>query len=173
LAGMAATSVASRIVSAADAPAVPVQDASAVVAAASKVMGVDGLTSVTFYGSGANYGLGQNNDANGPWPRTNLNDYRRTIDFRRPASRATAVTHAVPVTGGVAQQGTFSQNITPDSATWAQQLEIWTTPWGFLKGAAANGANVRAETIDGRRFDVVTWSPASKAPSGAAYRVVG
>ena len=27
---------------------------------------------------------------------------------------------------------------------WGQQLEIWTTPWGFLKGAAANNATVQA-----------------------------
>ncbi len=49
-------------------------------------MGVDGLSSITYYGSGANYNLGQNNNANYPWPRVNVNDYRRTIDFTKPAS---------------------------------------------------------------------------------------
>ena len=57
------------------------QDAKTVIANASKAMGVDGLNSITFYGSGANFGLGQSNNANGEWPRTNLNDYVRAIDF--------------------------------------------------------------------------------------------
>ena len=108
------------------------QDARAIIAAASKAMGADGLTSITYYGSGANYNFGQSNDPEGPWPRTNLNDYRRSIDFGQPASRATAVTVAPPVQGGPATQANFQQNITPAQTAWAQQLEIWITPWGFL-----------------------------------------
>src|SRR6188474_1290243 len=55
------------------------QDAKTVVANASKAMGADGLNSIKIYGSGANFGLGQSNNANGEWPRTNLNDYSRAI----------------------------------------------------------------------------------------------
>ena len=69
------------------------QDAKAIISNASKAMGVDGLNSVTFYGAGANFNLGQNNNSNAPWPRANANDYVRTIDFMRPASRATWVTY--------------------------------------------------------------------------------
>src|SRR5688572_32417495 len=112
------------------------QDARTVIGNASKVMGVDGLNSVTFYGAGANFNLGQNNNSNAPWPRSNANDYVRTIDFTQPASRATWVTYAAPVTGGPAVQGNGQLNITPANTAWAQQLEIWITPWGFLKGAA-------------------------------------
>ena len=32
------------------------------------------------------------------------------------------------------------------NAAWTQQLEIWITPWGFLKGAAANNATARTRT---------------------------
>jgi glyoxylase-like metal-dependent hydrolase (beta-lactamase superfamily II) len=149
------------------------QDARAVVANAVKAMGVETLDSIWYYGSGANFTLGQNNNANMPWPRVNANDYVRAIDFRQPASRATWVTWAVPVTGGAATQGAGQQNITPGMNTWTQQLEIWVTPWGFLKGAAANGATARAETVGGRRFQVVTWNAPLKSPGGAAYRVVG
>src|SRR5207244_244663 len=88
------------------------QDAKTVLATASKAMGVDNLNSVMFYGSAANFGLGQSNNSNGQWPRTNLNDYTRAIDFTAPASRATAVTWAAPVTGGPSVQGAFNQNIT-------------------------------------------------------------
>ena len=45
------------------------QDAKTVVANASKAMGLDGVTSLYYYGSGANYSLGQNNNANIPWPQ--------------------------------------------------------------------------------------------------------
>ncbi len=149
------------------------QDAKTVIGNAAKAMGSENLTSITFYGSGANFGLGQSNNANGAWPRTNLNDYVRSIDFTQPASRATAVTWAAPVTGGPAVQGAFQQNILPANNTWAQQLEIWTTPWGFLKGAAANTATAKAQTIAGRKYTVVTWMTPQKSPSGQSYKVVG
>src|SRR3989442_10739010 len=149
------------------------QDASTVISNASKAMGVDNLNSVMFYGSGANFGLGQNNNANGPWPRTNLNDYTRAIDFTQPASRATWVTYAAPVTGGPAVQANGQQNIAAANNAWAQHLEIWITPWGFLKGASANNATAKSQTVAGKRYSIVTWNTPQKAPSGESYRVVG
>ena len=148
------------------------QDAKTAVSNASKAMGADGVTSVTYWGSGANYNLGQNNNAQGPWPRTNLNEYRRTIDFSQPASRANAMTFAAPPQGTPAVQGAFNQVIAP-TAPWANQLEIWVTPWGFLKGAAANNATAANQTVNGRRFTVVTWNSPVKSPGGTAYKVVG
>jgi glyoxylase-like metal-dependent hydrolase (beta-lactamase superfamily II) len=149
------------------------QDAKTVIANASKAMGADTLNSITYYGSGANFNLGQSNNANGQWPRNNLNDYVRSIDFTQPVSRATAVTWGAPVTGGPAAQGAFQQNITKENTAWAQQLEIWVTPWGFLKGAAANNATAKAQTVGGRRFQVVTWNAPVKSPGGQPYKVVG
>ena len=136
-------------------------------------MGADNLNSITYYGSGANFGLGQSNNSNGQWPRTNVNDYVRSIDFTQPVSRATGVTFAAPVTGGPAAQAPFQQNITKENAAWAQQLEIWVTPWGFLKGAAANNATAKSQSVGGRRFQVVTWNAPVKSPGGAPYKVVG
>ncbi|HEY7185424.1 MAG TPA: MBL fold metallo-hydrolase [Vicinamibacterales bacterium] len=150
-----------------------VEVAKAVIANASKAMGADNLTSITFYGSGANFNLGQNNNANMPWPRTNINDYSRSIDFANSLSRATWQTYAVAVTGGAAALAPGQQNITAQNTAWAQQLEIWTTPWGFLKGAAANNATVKSQTVGGRKYNVVTWNTTQKAPSGLAYKVVG
>ncbi len=65
------------------------------------------------------------------------------------------------------------QLITPETMAWAQQLEIWVTPWGFLKGAAANNATVRAQTVNGQRYQAVTWNSPFKSPGGQAYRLVG
>ncbi len=147
--------------------------ASAVIAAASKAMGADNLNSIKIYGVAANYNVGQNNNANGEWPRTNLNDYYRWIDFNAGASRATAQTFAPPVTGPTAVAGRFNQAISPTQNGWAQQSEIWTTPWGFLKGAAKNNATVATEKVGARTMKVVTWNTPQKAPSGKAYKVVG
>jgi glyoxylase-like metal-dependent hydrolase (beta-lactamase superfamily II) len=148
------------------------QSAEAVVTAASQAMGLDGLTSLRLYGSGATYQLGQNNNANGPWPRTNLNDFNRWIDFAEGDTRATAVTWAVPVQGGAASQAAFNQYAGPTSP-WLQGLELWTTPWGFIKGAQANGATLAAQSRDGVDYRVVTWSPAQRSPGGQPYKVVG
>jgi hypothetical protein len=149
------------------------QDAKTVLATASKAMGSENLNAITYYGSGANFCLGQSNNSNGAWPRTNVNDYVRSIDFTQPASRATGVTFAAPVTGGPAAQAAFQQNITPANTAWAQQLEIWITPWGFLKGAAANIATAQPQLAGGRKYTVVTWMTSQKAPSGVPYKVVG
>jgi len=169
LAAMAVVSLAVSTVSA--------QDAKAVLGNASKAMGVDNLNSVYFYGTAQNGNLGQNNNSNQPWPMAAQNDYVRTIDFSKPASRATWATYAVPVTGGRAAlaQGTpqTQQLITPETQGWGQQLEIWITPWGFLKGAAANNATVKGETVGGRRYQAVTWNSPVKSPGGQAYRLVG
>jgi glyoxylase-like metal-dependent hydrolase (beta-lactamase superfamily II) len=149
------------------------QDAKTVVGNAVKAMGVENLNTIHYYGTGANGSLGQNNNANQPWPMTPLNDYHRVIDFSQPASRATALTLAVSVVTNRLDPNAFNQTITPENRTWAQQLEIWTTPWGFLKGAMANNATAGTQTIDGRRFQVVTWNAPITSPGGQPYRVVG
>src|SRR5262245_59435078 len=154
-------------------PSAVAQDAKTVVSNAAKTMGVENLTSIHYYGVAQNGNLGQNNNANQPWPMASASDYARAIDFSQPASRATCVTYAVPVQGCAAVQGQGQQNCTSAHTAWAQQLEIWTTPWGFLKGAAANGATVRVQTIDGRRFQAVTWNAPVKSPGGQPYRLVG
>jgi glyoxylase-like metal-dependent hydrolase (beta-lactamase superfamily II) len=149
------------------------QNAATIIANASKAMGVDGVSSIHYYGVGMAGNLGQNNNANQPWPLTAQNDYVRVIDFTQPASVATWTTYAAPVTGGSATANSAQQNIGPQNAAWAQQLEIWITPWGFLKGAAANNATVRSQTLDGKRYRAVTFNAPVKSPGGQPYRVVG
>jgi glyoxylase-like metal-dependent hydrolase (beta-lactamase superfamily II) len=149
------------------------QDAKTVISSASRAMGIEGLNSIHYYGVAQNGNLGQNNNSNQPWPMTAANDYVRAIDFSQPASRATWQTYAVPVTGGVATLTPGQQNITPQNMTWPQQLEIWITPWGFLKGAAANNATVKAETVGGKKYQVVTFNSPIKSPGGQPYKVVG
>jgi glyoxylase-like metal-dependent hydrolase (beta-lactamase superfamily II) len=149
------------------------QNAATVIANASQNMGVNGLSWITYNGSGANYNLGQSNNANYPWPRVNVNDYRRTIDFTKPALLSTGQTYAVPVTGGPAVLAPFTQNVQSTNPAWAQQLEIWVSPWGFLMGAQQYNATARRRTIDGQQLAELAWESPIKSPGGAAYRVVG
>lgn len=149
------------------------QDVKATLGNATKAMGAETLTSIHYFGVAQTGNLGQNNNANQPWPMASASDYVRAIDFSQPASRATWVTYATPVQGGAATQGQGQQNVTPQNQAWAQQLEIWITPWGFLKGAAANNATVQSQTIEGRRYQAVSWNAPIKSPGGQPYRLVG
>jgi glyoxylase-like metal-dependent hydrolase (beta-lactamase superfamily II) len=152
------------------------------VAAASKAMGVDALTSITYSGTARNGAFGQSKaigEPMGPVNLTQITQYTRTISFAPASEPAALVSRATgptqpPAIPNVPTQppGVFNQNITgaQASANWTQALNIWTTPWGFVKGAAANNATVRQE--GGQQ--IVSFSPANfKSPSGQAYTVTG
>jgi len=157
------------------------QNAGPVIAAASKAMGADSLNSITYSGTARNGAFGQSKaigDPMGPVNVTQISMYTRTINFGQatdPAalvSRATGTTQPPTVPGTPPPMpGVFNQNITSMQAStnWNQGLNIWTTPWGFLKGAAANNATVRQQ--GGQQ--IVSFSPALKSPSGQAYTVTG
>jgi glyoxylase-like metal-dependent hydrolase (beta-lactamase superfamily II) len=158
------------------------QDSAGVVAAAAKAMGTDTLTSISYSGTARNGAFGQSKNIGepmGPNNLTQITEYTRTITFGQAASPMALVSRATgptrpPTVPGVAppMPGVFNQNITGQqaSANWAQALNIWTTPWGFLKGAAANTATVRRQ--GGQQ--VVSFSPAGfKSPSGRMYTVTG
>jgi glyoxylase-like metal-dependent hydrolase (beta-lactamase superfamily II) len=150
------------------------QDATSVIGAASKAMGADGLNSIVYSGSAATGNFGQSKTIAGPLATTKVTNYTRAIDLSQPASRASGTTMPPAIPGAPPPQpGTLNQNITPAATAWTQQLEIWITPWGFLKGAAANNATVRAQKTGGKAYNVVSWSPAQKSPSGQPYRVIG
>ena len=158
------------------------QDAAAVVAAASKAMAVDTLNAITYSGTARNGAFGQSKAIGEPMGAVNvtqITQYTRTINFGQAAdpsalvSRATGPTQP-PAVPGVPPQppGVFNQNVTGAQAgsSWAQALNIWTTPWGFLKGAALNKATVRQQGGN----QLVSFTPPNlKSPSGQAYTVTG
>jgi glyoxylase-like metal-dependent hydrolase (beta-lactamase superfamily II) len=150
------------------------QDANTAIGAAAKAMGAEGLNAITYSGSASTGNFGQSMTIGGPLAVTTIANYTRAIDLSQPASRATGATMPPAIPGAPAPQpGTLNQNITPANTPWTQQLEIWITPWGFLKGAAANSASVRSQRIGSRTYNVVSWMPPQKAPSGEPYRVNG
>src|SRR3954452_8208786 len=134
-------------------PAAAADDAKAVVENASLAMGAAGLNAITYSGSAANGNFGQSRTISFGLASTTIRNYTRTIDFKQPASHASgdpippAVRGAPPPQPGA--PGSYDQMITPANGAWAQQLQIWVTPWGFLRGAAASSnATLRTKKVD-------------------------
>ena len=152
------------------------QNAGSVVAAASKAMGADTLNSITFSGTARNGAFGQSKAIGtplGPVNLTQITSYTRTISFAPAASptalvsRATGPTQPPTVPGAPAPMpGVLNQNITEMQATtnWNQALNIWTTPWGFLKGGGRQQCH-RAST--GWPADRLVLSANSQVAVGA------
>ena len=151
------------------------QDAGTVIADASKAMGAQNLTSLTYSGTASDVNFLQTKSITGPWPLRPITAYTRAMDLNQMALRSTGQSNNPGIFGGPPVAGAYTQSIGAGSAVnWGQQLDYWLTPWGFLKGAAANNATVRTQKIGGKNYRVVTWSPATpKAPSGVAYIVNG
>jgi glyoxylase-like metal-dependent hydrolase (beta-lactamase superfamily II) len=155
------------------------QDAAAVIANAQKALG--SVTSITYSGSAKDVAFQQcganSTDMNCRGthdPMRPITEYVRVIDLNTPASRATGRTNNIGAGGSTTlTPGTFFQGVTPQQADvsqpWNGSLEFYLTPWGFLKGAAANNATARKAG----GHAVLTWSPTVKAPSGKSYTIVG
>jgi glyoxylase-like metal-dependent hydrolase (beta-lactamase superfamily II) len=150
------------------------QDVKTLIADVSTVMGMNGLNSITYSGGAGQGNFGQSRTISFGLATTTIRNYTRTIDFTQPALRATGITMPPAVRGGPPPQaGTLDQLISPATPAWPQQFQIWVTPWGFVRGAAANAATVRKRSVDGVEYRVVSWVPPQKAPSGQPYKVVG
>ncbi|MEY4549892.1 MAG: hypothetical protein RL685_6087, partial [Pseudomonadota bacterium] len=118
----------------------------------------------------------QTPNASPPWLlRDDITNYRRALDLQQPASLAMGETFAQNLFFAPAVAGVYLQNIPAEQTAWAQQLEIWLTPWGFLRGARENGAEQTSQVVDGKQYSVLTWQSGAgqAAPSGIAYTVKG
>jgi glyoxylase-like metal-dependent hydrolase (beta-lactamase superfamily II) len=157
------------------------QDVTAVIANAQSALG--NPTSITYSGSARDVAF-QQCGANAAAlichgthdPMRPIVNYVRVIDLAAPLSRHTGGTMNIGPGGSTAvTQGTFFQQVTPQQADvsqpWNQSLELYLTPWGFLKGAAANNATSSRRTVDGKSYTVLSWTPAVKAPSGKSYEI--
>ena len=159
------------------------QDAKDVIAKAQKALG--DVKSITYSGSAKDVAFQQcganstDMQCRGTHdPMRPINDYVRVIDLTAPASRHTGKTNNIGAGGSTTvTPGTFFQQVTPQQADvsqpWANSLEFYITPWGFLKGAAANNATVGKSKMNGKNYTTLTWMPTVKAPSGASYKIVG
>ena len=159
------------------------QDAKTVIINAQRALG--DVTSITYSGQAKDVAF-QQCGANAAAmtcrgthdPMRPISNYVRVIELAAPASRHTGTTNNIGAGGSTTvTPGTFFQQVTPQQADvaqpWAGAVEFYLTPWGFLKGAADNGATATRRRVDGRNYTVLTWSPRVTAPSGKNYVVNG
>jgi glyoxylase-like metal-dependent hydrolase (beta-lactamase superfamily II) len=139
--------------------------------AATESLGVAELRSIEYSGTGKWFQFGQAASPTLPWPAFDVSSFTATINYETPAARVQMERIQVvepnrqrpaPVTQRPVQavSGSHAWNLTPPPgsapgtpATTAQPqpaaveertMEIWTTPHGFLKAAAANNATSQA-----------------------------
>ena len=146
------------------------QDAKAVIATASAAIGVDQLRTIQYSATGFDFALGQSYNPEAPWPKFINKSYTRAVDFQLGASRVERVRlqGENPPRGGGQQpvrgEQSQAQTIIVDANTpWVQQLEIWMLPHGFLRAAVRNNATVKTQTVNGKRYNVVTFTGQNKA----------
>ncbi len=146
------------------------QDAKTVIGDASTAMGVAKLKTVQFSATGFDFVLGQAPNPSSPWPRFIEKSYTRAINFETPASRVDRVRAQAenPPRGGgqqpiVGDQSQSQTIIVGAETPWAQQLEIWMTPHGFLRAAAARNATMATRTVGGAPYRVLMFVGANNA----------
>jgi len=159
------------------------QNARTVIANAQRALG--NVDSITYSGAAKDVAF-QQCGANGTAPLCQsthdpmrpITEYVRVIDLKAPASRHAGATLNIGPGGSTTiSPGRFFQQVTPEQASvsqpWAGSVEFYLTPWGFLKGAAENNATLSRERRHGQTYNVLSWSPTVKAPSGASYVING
>lgn len=163
------------------------QDAQAVLQAAAETMGVDDMTSIRYSGSGWVGATGQNYAPAEDWPRFELAEYTRTIDFETNSSTEEMVIRQgdYPARGGGgtpiqgdrvrnwmvrgehAWNGEIDRVVPRPQDAERRLLEIFLTPHGFLKGALAGDPIAVTRNEYGGRVTVVSFVALDK------YRVNG
>jgi len=146
------------------------QDAKTVLGDASRALGADTLNTVEFSATGFDYVLGQAYNPSSPWPKFINKTYTRAIDFRTPASKVDRIRlqgENPPRGGGlqpvIGEQPQSQTIIVGPNTPWVQQLEIIMMPHAFVRAAAAKNATVKAQTVGGKRYNVVTFTGDNKA----------
>jgi len=144
------------------------QDAKTVIDNATKAMG--SLKTVEYSGSGFDFAIGQNVNPNSPWPKFVDKTYKRTMNFETPAYRMERIRlqGENPPRGGGQQPilGEQTQNqttVVTANTPWVQQLELWMMPHGFVQAAEKNNATVSTKTVNGKKYNVVTFTGQNKA----------
>jgi glyoxylase-like metal-dependent hydrolase (beta-lactamase superfamily II) len=135
------------------------QDATATLDDAAKAMGITNLTSIEYSGSGSSYNFGQAVNVHLPWPHFVLKTYVADLDYTTPAMRQEMFRvqddGTAPFGGNQSIQlvsGNDAWNVGTNGVPAAapanvaeRQVQIWLTPAGFIKGALANKATLKAQ----------------------------
>ena len=154
------------------------QQPAGTLAAATQTLGAANVKSIEYSGAGKWFQFGQAPSPVLPWPAFDVSAFTASVNYETPAARV-QMTRMQVVEPGRARpapveqrpvqvvSGTFAWNMAPppgaapDAAPAPQPqveaveertMEIWTTPHGFLKAAAAN--NATSEPVNGGGSDV-------------------
>ena len=152
--------------------------------AATAALGAADIRGVEYSGTGRWFQFGQAPNPTLPWPAFEVSRFTAVVDYQQPAARVEMTRRQIVEPGRIRPtpteqraiqmvSGTFAWNVpaaagtaatptpapTPQPAAVEERtMEIWTTPHGFLKAAAANNATSTpagegtevAFTIDGK-----------------------
>src|SRR5579862_7594834 len=141
------------------APAAAPQDAKILLANASKAMGADNLKTIQYSGTGTEYAYGQAYSPDSPWPPFADKSYTRTVNYETPAWRVDRVLADIPPDrrGGGLPPGPTQSVVIGANTPWATQVDLWMTPYGFLRQAMKSDVSVSSKSMGGKKYSVVTF----------------
>ncbi len=164
------------------------QDARSILTAAADKLGARSVQSIEYTGSGWVAAVGQSATPADDWPRFEVLNYTRTIDYRNRSSQEEYVRRqgnyppqgggGTPLAGEQPQRflnvGDYSWNLNgtapaPEPAVAeVRQLDIWLSPHGFLKAALeADDVTAVPLTLEGQNKTIISFTALNK------YRVNG
>jgi hypothetical protein len=133
---------------------------------AAKALGADRVKTLQYSASGVSFAMGQSPVPGAAWPRFNIPNFSRTINYETASlcdEQTRSRAEMPPRGGGVPSVGEVSQvqvvsgdrawNVAGEPAAPApvalieRQLQLWTTPHGLIKAAMANNATVQGRTV--------------------------
>ena len=145
------------------------QDKNAVLLAATQALGASEITAIRYSGRGEQFLFGQAPNSDASWPRVEVTSYSATVDydlpymrtelFRRQGENPPRGGGPQPILGQQLQiqlvNGPYAWNLAgvnpvpvPDAVD-TRQLQLWMTPYGFLKAARANNATISTAPTGG------------------------
>ena len=152
------------------------QDVESVLQAAGEAMGAP--SSIEYSGTGWVANIGQSHTPADDWPRFEVTAYARTLDYDARSSKETHTRRqgAYPALGGgtplAGEQERIllasgehawtmrgSDAVPQPAAAEVRQLDIWTSPHGFLRAAAAaDDASAVTVVLEGRELTIVSFT---------------
>ena len=155
----------------------PALDAASVLARAEAAMGGSQLKSLRIAGKGTGATFGQAYEPGLPWPRLNVSQFVRVMDYEAGAMRQeTAVSRSEPNGGGAVPlmgmgeqravgvvQGDFAWNMVGPAQVAApvahsgRMHDLWTSPHGVLKAAARSKAVAGTRNVEGKTYTTLSF----------------